>query len=228
MSMVHHYVITENYGEYLDLLALVKKRLDVSILDRPIYPPRAKFFIRSVMFEKARIRQGLHAWYGMASRANISDTRDIEEPREWSLRRLVSYCLFHTYLPFKEVPAVPLGNKSEYSGLYLPISDCLQGHGDCTNAHNALRGRMKECMRWLSDDDPPNDIQAFSMHFKTFLLAKDCDEDLAAALYLVKAWNRGTTDRTSARGTLPPKLPEALAKMPVATNPLRQNRRSVL
>lgn len=103
-----------------------------------------------------------------------------------AMSKLVALCLDDADIPFCERPPLILKENSELDDICLVLSSWLQDRGDIANARDALRWCVKECISLLSDDDPSNDIDAYMRLFRVFLAVKDSDEDLGAALYLIK------------------------------------------
>ncbi|KAL2862512.1 NACHT domain protein [Aspergillus lucknowensis] len=183
---VLHHALTPEDHEYLDLIAGLLPRVDT--LDRPLhFILLMKYALATVLFEKGRISLGIQIWSQVAAIPNeaLSDTYNGPLTREWSISHLVRACLDNVDPPFEYTP-ITLDESAECNDVSLAISSWLRDHGSTATARDALRGRIRSCVALLSDDDPSNDLDAFTSLFKTFLAAGDSPEDLDAALYLIK------------------------------------------
>lgn len=183
-----HLALTPDDEGYLQLIAWAVERLKA-----PKYHTmnlaKVKYLIGSVLFEKGQFASGIRSWYDAASTSNPTPINwQIKPAQERSLSHLVAVCLYHPEISFCRGGPLTLDVDAESSDICLVISSWLRDHGDLANARKALCGRVKKCIALLSDDDPFNDGDAWVALFKTFLLARDSDEDLSIALYLIKAW----------------------------------------
>lgn len=147
-----------------------------------------KCIIATLLFDKGQLDLGVQGW----SQALINEDHleDIgwydNDVREYSLARLVGYCLSDGNIPSCETFPITLDTTAESGDACLVISSWLQSHGYPHKANNVLRGRIKACVVLLSDDDPKNDEDAFKALFHTFLMDPSSYKDLDAALYCIK------------------------------------------
>ncbi|KFY77270.1 hypothetical protein V498_09386 [Pseudogymnoascus sp. VKM F-4517 (FW-2822)] len=207
MYRILHLTVTADDQRYLDTISGIVEKIDVentdynAIDDWGIYRDieiltwelnnlaDLRYFLATLLFEKGRISQGIQGWYEVAALYKPHVGWDIEPARQRSICDLASMCLSDAEIPFAESSPVALNDNAGYSDVCLVISNWLRDHGDVINARDALRGRVKQCIFLLSDDDPSNDITAFEILFRTFLAARDSDADLGAALHLIKLYD---------------------------------------
>lgn len=202
-----HLTVTADDQRYLDTISGIVEKIDTETSDYNVVDERGihrdveiltwelnnlaslRYFLATLLFEKGRIGQGIQGWYEVAALYKPHDDWDIEPARQRSICDLAAMCLSDAEIPFAERSPVALNDNAGYSDVSLVISAWLRDHGDVINARDALRGRVKQCISLLSDDDPSNDITAFASLFKTFLTARDSDADLGATLHLIKIYD---------------------------------------
>ncbi|RDL30658.1 Tetratricopeptide-like helical [Venustampulla echinocandica] len=182
MYRVLHYALAHGDQHYLDLTASALKKVDTEHDS----PEELKYLFATVLFEKGRRDVAVQGWYEVASLSEVSSFKWDQSSRIRSIGHLVALCLDDADIPFCERPPLTMDGTTEFGDVYLVLASWLRDHGDITNAKDALRWCVKECISLLSDDDPSNDINAFVRLFRTFLAVTDSDEDLGAALYLIK------------------------------------------
>lgn len=181
MYRVIHYALTRSDQNYLDVIAGVRKKVDTE----SEYPVGIKYLLATVLFEKGQKDAAVQGWYEVVSLSVSSESWD-KGPRMRAMSKLVALCLDDTDIAFCERPPLILKENSELDDICLVLSSWLRDRGDIANARDALRWCVKECISLLSDDDPSNDIDAYMRLFRVFLAVTDSDEDLGAALYLIK------------------------------------------
>lgn len=189
MYRVIHYALTRNDHNYLDVIARVLKKVDTE----SDYPVEIKYRLATVLFEKGQRDAAVQGWYEVVSLSVSSEMWD-KGPRMRAMSKLAALCLDDADIPSCERPPLILKENSELDDICLVLSSWLRDRGDTANARDALRWCVKECISLLSDDDPSNDIDAYIRLFGVFLAVTDSDEDLEAALYLIK---QETEPRTS-------------------------------
>ncbi|CAI7592439.1 unnamed protein product [Penicillium discolor] len=189
MSRVIHYALTRNDHNYLDVIARVLKKVDTE----SDYPVEIKYRLATVLFEKGQQDAAVQGWYEVVSLSVSSEMWD-KGPRMRAMSKLAALCLDDADIPSCERPPLILKENSELDDICLVLSSWLRDRGDTANARDALRWCVKECISLLSDDDPSNDIDAYIRLFGVFIAVTDSDEDLEAALYLIK---QETEPRTS-------------------------------
>ncbi|KAJ5820008.1 hypothetical protein N7474_005599 [Penicillium riverlandense] len=192
MHSALHYALTTEDTEHLVLIASIPGKLENSAPDW-VNLAELKFWIASVLFEKGHLRDAIQSWCQIAASSDVPHHWWIKPVQTRSLSRLAAVCLYYPEISFcGDAPLVlPEDDVSEVS---LIVSSWLSASGDIFHARKLLSEAVRRCIALLSDDDPANDIDAFVMLFKVFLLAMDSDDDLRAALYLIKAWNKGSDD----------------------------------
>ncbi|KAJ5213230.1 hypothetical protein N7449_000399 [Penicillium cf. viridicatum] len=181
MYRVIHYALTRYDQNYLDVIAGVLKKVDTE----SDYPVEIKYFLATVLFEKGQRDAAVQGWYEVVSLSVSSESWD-KGPRMRAMSKLAALCLDDADIPFCERPPLVLNENSELDDICLVLSSWNRDRGDIANARDALRWCVKECISLLSDDDPSNDIDAYMRLFRVFLAVTDSDEDLGAALYLIK------------------------------------------
>ncbi|KFX91628.1 hypothetical protein O988_07654 [Pseudogymnoascus sp. VKM F-3808] len=204
MYRILHYAVTRDDQRYLDIISegmgdIGTKILEWNVIDGQRVVGTAdlltadlnnfadlKYFIGTVLFEKGRVSQGIQGWYEAATISNPVEWHDYEHPRNRSICSLAAQCLGDPDFPFPGHSPLELDKEAEYGDVCLVISNWLRDHGDPINSRNAVRGRVRQCISLLSDDDPSNDVTAFVSLFKTFLATRGSDADLGATLHLVK------------------------------------------
>ncbi|KAF7588623.1 hypothetical protein BBP40_005461 [Aspergillus hancockii] len=192
MHSVLHYALTPEDTGHLDLIASIPGTLENSTPDY-VNLTWLKFWLASVLFEKGRLGDAIQIWCKIASSSDVPRHWWIEPVQTRSLSRLAAVCLYYP-------EAVCCGGapqvlaEEDVSEVSLIVSSWLRDSGDIFNARKLLSEIVRRCIALLSDDDPANDIDAFVMLFKVFLVAMDSDDDLRAALYLIKAWNKEPDD----------------------------------
>ncbi|OBT88509.1 hypothetical protein VE02_03445 [Pseudogymnoascus sp. 03VT05] len=149
-----------------------------------------KYFLATLLFEKGQVIQSIQGWYEVAALSEPPDEWYTEPAQNRSIYDLAALCLSDEDISFAERSPIALDKDAEYSDVFLVISSWRRNHGDMVNARNALRGRVRQCVSLLSDDDPWNDNTAFLSLFKSFLATGDSDTDLGAVLYLVQLDNQ--------------------------------------
>ncbi|KAL2704523.1 hypothetical protein AAEP93_005594 [Penicillium crustosum] len=187
MYRVIHYALNRYDQNYLDVIARVLKKVDAE----SDYPVEIKYRLATVLFEKGQRDAAVQGWYEVVS--SVSSESWDRGPRMRAMSKLASLCLEDVDIYFCEQPLI-LKENSELNDICLVLSSWLRDRGDIANARYALRWCVKECISLLSDDDPSNDIDAYIRLFGVFLAVTDSDEDLEAALYLIK---QETEPRTS-------------------------------
>lgn len=192
MHSVLHYALTPEDTEHLDLIASIPEKLDKSTA-KYINPVLIKFYLASVLSEKGRLGGAIQSWCEIASFSNAPRHWWIEPVQTRSLSLLAAVCLYHPEIPFCGNAPSAL-HEDDVSEVALVVSSWLRDNRDIVNARSLLGYVVRRCIALLSDDDTWNDIDAFVMLFKVFLVAVDSDEDLRAALYLIKAWNKGVDE----------------------------------
>ncbi|KAJ5413252.1 hypothetical protein N7465_005557 [Penicillium sp. CMV-2018d] len=181
MYRVIHYALTRYDQNHLDAIAGVLKKVDTE----SDYPVDIKYLLATVLFEKGQRDAAVQGLYEVVSLSGSSESWD-KGLRMRAMSKLVALCLDDADIPFCERPPLILKENSELDDICLVLSSWLRDRGDITNARDALRWCVKECISLLSDDDPSNDIDAYMGLFRVFLAVKDSDEDLWAALYMIK------------------------------------------
>ncbi|KOS37676.1 hypothetical protein ACN38_g11524 [Penicillium nordicum] len=179
MYRVIHYALTRSDQNYLDVFAGVLKKVDTESESVQI-----KYLLATVLFEKGQRDAAVQGWYEVVSLSVSSESWD-KGPRMRAMSKLVALCLDDADIPFCERPLI-LKEDIELDDICLVLSSWLRDRGDIANARDALRWCVKECISLLSDDDPSNDMDAYMRLFRVFLAVTDSDEDLGAALYLIK------------------------------------------
>ncbi|KAL4863511.1 hypothetical protein BDV12DRAFT_189645 [Aspergillus spectabilis] len=174
MYRVFHYVLTRDDQNSLDMIAGFMGNLDT--LTREWGQPAVlNYLLGTILYEKGQVGLGLHGWYETVTRSDADE--------HWN----ASYCRPRDEdIPPFDRQLLTLDKHDEYGDLCLVISSWLRDHGNAAHARDALRGRVKQCIALLSDNDPSNDSDAFISLFKTFLQSPDSREDLSAVLHLVK------------------------------------------
>ncbi|KFY20098.1 hypothetical protein V491_03989 [Pseudogymnoascus sp. VKM F-3775] len=204
MYRVIHHAVTRDDRRYLDIILGVAAKIDTKTSDWNIIDKfgvigeiktltweinnlaELGYFLATLLFEKGLVEQGIQGWYNVAAITKPLGKWGIEPARYRSFCELAALCLSDTDIPFAKRSPLLLDKDAEYSDVCLVLSSWLRDHGDAINARHALRGRVKQCVSLLSDDDPFNDVTAFVSLFKTFLTARDSDADLGAVLHLIK------------------------------------------
>ncbi|KGO52106.1 Tetratricopeptide-like helical [Penicillium expansum] len=179
---VIHYALTPQDQDYLDLTTGALKKIDT----QPYRPEELRFLLATALFEKGRRDVGVQGWYETASLSSVSPSVRNKACRKRSIAKITALCLEDADIPFWERPALILNENSELGDICLVLSSWLRARRDITNARDVLRWCVKECFSLLSDDDPSNDINAFVRLFRVSLAVTHSDEDLGAALYLIK------------------------------------------
>ncbi|KAL2817712.1 hypothetical protein BDW59DRAFT_165869 [Aspergillus cavernicola] len=192
MHSVLHYALTPEDTGHLDLIAFIPGKLEHSTPEY-VNLPELKFWIASVLFAKGRPGDAIQSWCEIAASSDVPRHWWIEPVQTRSSSRLAAVCLYYPEVPFSEHAPLVL-TEDDVNEVSLILSSWLYDNGDIFRARKLLGGVVRRCIALLSDDDPANDIDAFVMLFKMFLLAMDNDDDLHAALYLIKAWNKGSDD----------------------------------
>lgn len=190
MYRAFQYVLREEDQGHLAHLARAMERVDT--LSGEYYDIAClKNLIATVLFDKGQSELGVRGWCQVHTHIDhpTGPTWNAENNRRRSLAHLVGFCLGDTDIPSCEGFPIVLNTAAESGDACLIISSWLQNHGDSNNARYALRGRVKACVTLLSDDDPTNDDTAFIALLKTFLVDPGSQEDLSAALYLIKQDN---------------------------------------
>lgn len=184
MYRVLHYAVTTDDEGCLNLLADIKARFDPLELEYGI--GFARYRLSKILFEKGRIALGVQGWCGIVT-ATATPHSDwtIEHAQLRSLCHLVHLCLHGDDNPIPSTP-LALSPAAESSDVCLVISCWLRDHGETIPARDALRGRIKQGLALISDDNPSNDEEGLVRLFKTFLCDPESQSDLAAALYLLK------------------------------------------
>jgi tetratricopeptide (TPR) repeat protein/nucleoside-triphosphatase THEP1 len=188
MYRAFHHALTRDDQSYIDIISEIMAKL-YNFTRQGVNPVELRYLLATVLFEKGQTSRGIQGWYEVAAVSQADVKWDISYSHARSICHLAALCLrdADTLTSF-EIPS-PLAEEPPCSDVCLIISSWLQDHGDATNAREVLRGRVKDCIALLSDDDPYNDSDAFISLFRTFLLAPDSDEDLGAVLYLIKQDN---------------------------------------
>lgn len=205
MYRVIHHAVTRDDQCYVDIISEVIGKIDTENSESNIIDSLGvwgeieiltwqltnladlRYFLATLLFEKGQVSQGIQGWYEVAALSNPPNEWDIEPAQNRSICDLATLCLGDEDIPFAVRSPLAL---DEYSDACLVISSWLHNHGDVVNARNALRGRVRECVSLLSDDETWNDNTAFLSLFKTFLATRDSDEDLGAVLYLIQLDNQ--------------------------------------
>ncbi|KAK2874914.1 hypothetical protein FQN49_001953 [Arthroderma sp. PD_2] len=182
MYRVVHYALSPNDQHYLDRAVDTLRKVDTTHGDNV----DVKYHFATVLFEKGRRDAGVQGWYEVASLPKTSSNLWVEPDRMRSICHLVAVCLGDADIPICGKPPLVLDENSELGDVCLVLSSWLRDRGDIINAKHALRWCVKECISLLSDDDPSNDIDAFMRLFRAFLAITDSEDDLGAALYLIK------------------------------------------
>ncbi|OQE07976.1 hypothetical protein PENVUL_c011G07255 [Penicillium vulpinum] len=182
MYRVLHHALTHRDQDYLDLIAGAVRKVD-NELDSPV---EFKYVFATLLFEKGQRDAGLQGWYEVASLSPVSFDKWSKPSHMRSISNLVALCLDDADIPFWGRPPLALNENSELGDVCLVLSSWLRDHRDITNARDALRWCVKECILLLSKDDPADKIDALVGLFRVFLVNTDSDEDLGAVLYLIK------------------------------------------
>ncbi|OBT78713.1 hypothetical protein VF21_02574 [Pseudogymnoascus sp. 05NY08] len=208
MYRVLHHAVTRDDQCYVDIISEVIGKIDTENSERNTINSlgflgvieiltwqvtnlaELKYFLATLLFEKGQVSQGIQGWYEVAALSEPPDQWYTEPAQNRSICDLAALCLSDEDIPFAERSPIALDKDAEYSDVCLVISSWLRNHGNVVNARNALRGRVRQCVSLLSDDDPWNDDSAFLGLFKTFLATRDSDADLGAVLYLVQLDNQ--------------------------------------
>ncbi|KFZ05421.1 hypothetical protein V501_08354 [Pseudogymnoascus sp. VKM F-4519 (FW-2642)] len=204
MYRVLHHAVTRDDQCYVDIISEVIGKIDTETSERNAIDSHGffgetetltweannlaelRYFLATLLFEKGQVSQGIQGWYEVAALSEPPGEWEIKPAQSRSICDLASLCLSDKDIPFAERSPLALDKDAEYSDVCVVISSWLRDHGDMINARNALRGRVRQCVSLLSDDDPWNDKAAFLSLFKTFLASRDSDADLGAALYIIK------------------------------------------
>ncbi|OBT48196.1 hypothetical protein VE00_01084 [Pseudogymnoascus sp. WSF 3629] len=208
MYRVLHHAVTRDDQCYVDIISEVIGKIDTENSERNVIDSlgfwgkieiltwqltnlaELRYFLATLLFEKGQVSQGIQGWYEVAALSDSPDEWDIEPAQNRSICDLAALCLSDEDIPFAERSPLALDEDAEYSDVCLVVSSWLRNHGDVVNARNALRGRVRECVSLLSDDEMWNDNIAFLSLFKTFLATRDSDADLGAVLYLIQLDNQ--------------------------------------
>ncbi|KAL3478572.1 hypothetical protein BJX99DRAFT_224327 [Aspergillus californicus] len=189
MYRVLHYAVKESDGEYLGLFPSIYQSLEERFGDF-FLAPEIRYNLALVQFEKGRISEALRSWYDIASVSEPPTEWHLEPSRMRTLTRMAVICLYHPEAAWAhEAPRI-LDETAEFGDICLLVSSWLLHHDEAEPARTALCGRVKNGIALLSDDDPDNDIDAFVMLFRTFLIATDNDEDIGAAVHLAKSCHK--------------------------------------
>lgn len=185
MYRVIHYAVTADDEDYLNLLAGINARFDT--LDLKYGRGFTRYRLSKILFEKGRIALGVQGWCNIVT-ATVTSNSDwtIEYVQLRSLCHLVHLCLHGgDDIP---IPSTPLAISPtvESSDVCLIVSCWLRDHSAAIPARGALRGRIKQGLALISDDNPSNDEKGLVCLFKTFLCDPESQSDLAVALYLLK------------------------------------------
>ncbi|KAL2828383.1 hypothetical protein BDW59DRAFT_159586 [Aspergillus cavernicola] len=182
MYRVLHYALSHNDQHYLDLTTAALQEV---IIERDKHPD-IKYLFAKVLCEKGRTDAAAQGWYEVASVSDLSFNRWDGAARSRSLAHLVALFLDDAEILFCARAPLILDENTEIGDVCLVLSSWLRDRGSLTDARDALCWCVKDCISLLSDDDPSNDFNAFVRLFRTFLPMPDSDEDLGAALYLIK------------------------------------------
>ncbi|KAJ5937944.1 Tetratricopeptide-like helical [Penicillium verhagenii] len=196
MYSVFQIVLKKDDQLCLSHLATAMKKID-TMTEKQRNIAQIKYLIATVLFDKGQLDLGIQGWCQVftAADSHTENTGGAENYRERSLAHLVELCLSDADIPSSGSFPVTLGTAAESSGACLIISSWLHNHGDPNNARHALRGRVKECVALLSDDDPTNDDGAFISLFETFMIDPGSEEDISAVLYWIKQDNERLINR---------------------------------
>lgn len=199
-----HHAVTPDDQRYLDIISWIVGKIDTETTEWNVVDSfgvigridiltwelnnlaEVRYFLATLLLEKGQLSQGIQGWYEVAALSKPLNDWDIKPARNRSICDLAALCLSDVDIPFVERSPLALDKDAEYSDVCLVISSWLRDHGDLINSRNALRGRVRQCVSLLSDDDPSNDVTAFVSLFSTFLAARNSDADLGAALHLTK------------------------------------------
>lgn len=188
MYRVIHYALAHDDRHHLDTIAEVMKSFDTEDNNSM----EVRYLLATVLFEKGQRDAGVQGWYKLAS-IPIHPGDPGDSPTLWdlssrmrSIGHLAALCLVDADMPSFERQPLILKDIYGLGDICIILSSWFRDRGDLTNARDALRWSVKDCISLLSDDDPSNDIDAFVRLFRTFLVTSDSDEDLQAALYLAK------------------------------------------
>jgi tetratricopeptide (TPR) repeat protein len=192
MHSVLHYALTPEDTALLDLIASIPGVLKGATPEW-LNPIVLKFWIASVLFDKGRPREAIQIWNEVALVPGESGHSWIQPFQTRAMSRLATACLYWPQIPFygNNPPAFVEDDINEVS---LIVSSWLLDNGDMVHARQLLSEVVRRCIALLSDDTPANDIDAFVILFKVFLMIEDSDDDLRAALYLIKAWGKESDD----------------------------------
>ncbi|KAJ6134390.1 hypothetical protein N7523_000712 [Penicillium sp. IBT 18751x] len=192
MHSVLQYALTPEDTALLDLIASIPGVLKGTTPDW-LNPIVLKFWIASVLFDKGRPREAIQIWNEVALVPAESANSWIQLFQTRTMSRLATTCLYWPKIPFygNHPPAFVEDDILEVS---LIVSSWLLDNGDMVHARQLLGEVVRRCIALLSDDTPANDIDAFVILFKVFLKIEDSDEDLRAALYLIKGWDKESVD----------------------------------
>jgi hypothetical protein len=184
MYRVLHCAINQNDQVYLDIAARALREIDnIDVAEAPM---KAKYLLSTALFEKGHTDAGILGWHDVASRSTVSSDLHDKAPQIRSICKLATLCLKNERPLCWKWPPLTLDKAFELGDVCLLLSTWFTDRGDYASARDTLRWRVKESLALLSDDDPSNDTHAFMGLFKVFLLAKDSDEDLEAAWYMIK------------------------------------------
>ncbi|KFY17683.1 hypothetical protein V492_00491 [Pseudogymnoascus sp. VKM F-4246] len=204
MYRVLHCAVTRDDQHYIDLISWTVGKIDAETSEWNVVDSQGVigvieimtweianlavvgYLLATLLFERGQVSQAIQGWYDVAALTASLGDWDIEPARNRSFCDLAALCLSDADIPSADRPPLALDKDAEYSDICLVISSWFRDHGDMANARNALRGRVKESVALLSDDNPSNDIDAFLSLFKTFLAARNSDADLDPAIYLLK------------------------------------------
>lgn len=192
MHSILQYTLAAEDTALLDLIASIPEILKESTPDW-VNPVALKFWIASVLFDKGRPGEAVQIWCEIATVPDEPGYWWIQHFRTRSLSRLAAVCLYYPQIPFcGDTPAVLA--EDDLSEFSLIVSSWLLDSGDIFHAKQLLSEVVRRCIALLSDDAPANDIDAFIVLFEVFLMAMDSDDDLCAAIYLIKAWAEESDD----------------------------------
>lgn len=183
MYRVLHCAIDQTDQDYLDIATRALGEVDIDVANAPM---EAKYLLSTALFDKGCTDAGILGWLDVASRSTGSSDLWDKASQIRSICNLATLCLEDERPLCWKWPPLTLGEGFELADVFLLLSTWFRDRGDYASSRDALRWRVKECLSLLSDDDPSNDTHAFIGLFKVFLLATDSDEDLEAALYMIK------------------------------------------